>query len=174
MAALEVTPSGLLFVADSGVASIYSNPSAVCAAKIVVYDLNSDGDDELYRYTFPEAVVSGRRKNVLKHMVIDFYDGDRKDDDDRRTFPPVHVYLSDTTGGNLVVARLRPDGGGSTSWTVRASPMAAASTTMTVEPGQGSIIIRSGVAGLAMETAAENVSHFFRVLKEDEEEGVSL
>jgi hypothetical protein len=51
VAAIEISPDGKLWVADSGTASVFAKPLRKCTAKLVVFDLNWDGGvvEAIYR-----------------------------------------------------------------------------------------------------------------------------
>ena len=49
MAAIEVSPDGRLWVADSGTAAVFAAPVKRCPAKVVVYDIDQRNPTEIYR-----------------------------------------------------------------------------------------------------------------------------
>ena len=49
MAALEISPDGRLWVADSGTAAVFAAPVKRCPAKIVAFDIERRNPTEVYR-----------------------------------------------------------------------------------------------------------------------------
>ena len=49
MAAIEISPDGRLWVADSGTAAVFAAPARRCPAKVVVFDIHRRNPTEVYR-----------------------------------------------------------------------------------------------------------------------------
>ena len=49
MAALEISPDGRLWVADSGTAAVFAAPVRRCPAKVIAFDINRRIPIEVYR-----------------------------------------------------------------------------------------------------------------------------
>ena len=49
MAALEISPDGRLWVADSGTAAVFADPVRKCPAKVVAFDIDRRNPIEVYR-----------------------------------------------------------------------------------------------------------------------------
>ena len=135
--ALEVSPSGLLYAADSGVASLFSNPlGAGCPAKFVVLDL-ADGGEVAAVHILPDEVVAPGR-GLLRHMVLVPAQGRGNG----------LILASDVSAGAVVALDLETG----RSWRVRAEAMAPTNVGVRVAPMSSQVVsLRSGVAGMAVE-----------------------
>lgn len=136
--AMDVSPDGRLWVADSGVAAVFSNPIRKCPAKLVVFDLKNEKNPVSMSYSFPEAVVSSdRKKSILLHMVLDLTLGPGNE----------FVYISDMAVGKLIVFDVKRK----RSWSLTAKYMMPKYSKFSFKKGQ-SMSLRSGIAGLALES----------------------
>eukprot|EP00095_Tigriopus_kingsejongensis_P000548 maker-scaffold212_size255419-snap-gene-1.31 protein:Tk00548 transcript:maker-scaffold212_size255419-snap-gene-1.31-mRNA-1 annotation:"yellow-x1c precursor" len=170
--ALEVTPQGQLWVADSGSAAIFTNPIRKCPAKIMVFDLEA-GNAELFSYEFPESVVATKRNAVLMHMVLDYTrrahdfpasEADSLQSLESHRFRGLTVYLSDIHSGSLVVFDVE----NRRSWSLSLAEMRPSHVTMMFQ--EDSVILRFGITGIALESKAaapERTRLFFGTLKKD-------
>lgn len=155
--ALEVTPKGHLWVADSGSVAIFTRPRRKCPAKLMVFDLEA-GNAEIFSYEFPESVVPTKRNSVLMHMVLDY--SKRSEDIDGLDYHPndilhgLFVYLSEIHSGHLVVF----DAQSRSSWTVLVPAMKP--THVTLKFQDQNVNMRFGTTGIALESKAESVSWF--------------
>jgi len=161
--ALEMSPDGLLFAADSGQAAIFARPNRDCGAKLVVFDVSGEegrGDQLVGAYKFPRGVVLP--KSLLRHMVLDYFcrqpEEVRGGDDSllKGRRGPCFAYISDVSHGALVVLDVLKQ----KSWRVEAAAsMAPSHEAVRFHLGRQwkSLNLRSGVAGLALETNAEQV-----------------
>ncbi|CAG5125232.1 unnamed protein product [Candidula unifasciata] len=83
---MEIDPNtGLMYVIDSGRVGMKLD---LCPAKIVVYDLKTDQQVQLYE--LPDEVVS-RSRNFLNDLVLDYVDGQVR-----------YAYITDANDGYLV------------------------------------------------------------------------
>lgn len=158
VAAMETSPDGRLFVADSGVAAIYTKPSSACPAKLVVYRLEENDEDDskdknaeaAFQYSFPEAVVPTKSKgSMLRHMVLDFSVTGRSMGAPTNGEKSPLVYMSDLSSGHLIVFDMAVG----VSWQHTATIMRSVSARLVVLGKE--VTLRSGIAGMALEAAGQ-------------------
>ncbi len=147
--ALEVTPGGTLWVADSGVAFAFGGGGGGerkrrCNAKLVSYDLTGRRKKEKKPIVLSEEVAPSMAGGVLfRQIVLDYHEcgGDG----------PCFAYVSDAGSGAIVAVELSS---GRARRLTAAAATASAAGPVKVAGGDGgggsTVMMRAGVSGMAI------------------------
>lgn len=147
--------------------TFFRSPVGHCPPKLVVFDLKllqKMGRSQTYvaqmpgtelspaeksvvfSYTFPDSVVSSRRKSILIHLALDFSQRDSRHPE--RDF----VYCADMATGRLIIF----DRERGKSWSQTANQLQPVTVGFSIN-ARPEAFVRSGLAGLALQSSVKKV-----------------